>query len=52
MPPRRVLRDDLIVELAKRKSDNIERIRAVRGMHRGMKRETLDETGRLRAARA
>jgi ribonuclease D len=37
------LRDDLIVELAKRKSDNVERIRAVRGMHRGLKRETLDE---------
>ena len=43
IPARRVLRDDLIVELAKRKSDNIERIRAVRGMHRGMKRETLEE---------
>jgi ribonuclease D len=43
IPPRRVLRDDLIVELAKRKSDNIERIRAVRGMHRGMRRELLEE---------
>jgi ribonuclease D len=43
IPARRVLRDDLIVELARRKSDNIERIRAVRGMHRGMKRETLEE---------
>jgi ribonuclease D len=44
IPPRRVLRDDLIVELAKRKSDNVERIRAVRGMqHRGLKRETLEE---------
>lgn len=43
IPPRRVLRDDLIVELAKRKSDNIERIRAVRGMHHGLKRETLEE---------
>jgi ribonuclease D len=42
IPPRRVLRDDLIVELAKRKSENIESIKAVRGMHRGMKRETLD----------
>ncbi|MEX0611866.1 MAG: HRDC domain-containing protein [Pirellulales bacterium] len=42
IPARRVLRDDLIVELAKRKSDNIERIRAVRGMHRGLKRETLE----------
>jgi ribonuclease D len=43
VPPRRVLRDDLIVELAKRKSDNIERIRAVRGMHRGMKPPMLAE---------
>lgn len=30
--PRRVLRDDLIVELARRESDNPQRIRAVRGM--------------------
>ncbi len=43
MPPRRVLRDDLIVELAKRKSGDVERIRAVRGMHRGMKHEMLLE---------
>ncbi len=43
IPPRRVLRDDLIVELAKRKSDDIERIRAVRGIHRGMKHEMLGE---------
>ena len=42
-PPRRVLRDDLIVELAKRKSDDIERIQAVRGMHRGMKPQLLKE---------
>jgi ribonuclease D len=42
-PPRRVLRDDLIVELAKRKSDDIERIQAVRGMHRGMKPQMLQE---------
>jgi ribonuclease D len=42
-PPRRILRDDLIVELAKRKSDNVERIRAIRGMQRTMKRETIDE---------
>jgi len=42
-PPRRVLRDDLIVELARRKSDDVERIRDVRGMHRGLKRETLEE---------
>jgi ribonuclease D len=44
LPPRRVLRDDLIVELAKRKSDSVERIRAIRGMtHRGLKNDTLIE---------
>jgi ribonuclease D len=43
VPPRRILRDDLIVELAKRKSDNVERIRAVRGMQRNLKRDTIDE---------
>jgi ribonuclease D len=43
VPPRRVLRDDLLVEMAKRKSDSIERIRAVRGMHGGMKQEMLLE---------
>jgi ribonuclease D len=43
VPPRRVLRDDLIVEIAKRKSDNVERIRGIRGMHRSLKRETIGE---------
>lgn len=43
VPPKRVLRDDLIVELAKRKSDDIERIQAVRGMHRGMKPQLLQQ---------
>jgi ribonuclease D len=43
IPPRRILRDDLLVELAKRKTDNVERIRAVRGMQRSMKREIMDE---------
>jgi ribonuclease D len=33
-PPRRVLRDDLIVELAKRKTSDPKQIRAVRGMER------------------
>jgi len=38
-PPRRVLRDDLIVELAKRKSADEKRIRAVRGLeYRGVRR--------------
>lgn len=41
VPPRRVLRDDLLVEIAKRKSDNVERIRAIRGMHRGIKHQML-----------
>lgn len=34
-PTRRVLRDDLIVELAKRKSADVKRIQAVRGLERG-----------------
>ncbi len=34
-PARRVLRDDLIVELAKRRSADAKQIRAVRGMERG-----------------
>ncbi|HEX3728155.1 MAG TPA: ribonuclease D, partial [Pirellulales bacterium] len=34
-PARRVLRDDLIVELAKRRSADVKQIRAVRGMERG-----------------
>lgn len=41
VPPRRVLRDDLLVEIAKRKSDTVEKVRALRGMHRGMKNEML-----------
>jgi len=43
VPPRRVLRDDLIVELAKRKSDTPEKIRALRGMHGGIKRDTIEQ---------
>ncbi len=42
-PPRRLLRDDLIVELAKRRSDDPKRIRAVRGMDRGELRRALDK---------
>ena len=34
-PPKRVLRDDLIIELAKRKTTDPKQIRAVRGMERG-----------------
>jgi ribonuclease D len=33
-PTRRVLRDDLIVELAKRKSSDVKQIRAIRGLER------------------
>ena len=32
IPPRRVMRDDLIVELAKRQASDVKRIRAIRGM--------------------
>jgi ribonuclease D len=35
IPPRRILRDDLIVELAKRKSADVRSIRALRGLERG-----------------
>jgi ribonuclease D len=34
-PPKRILRDDLIVELAKRQTADAKRIRALRGMERG-----------------
>jgi ribonuclease D len=34
-PPRRILRDDLIIELAKRATSDPKRIRQVRGMERG-----------------
>jgi ribonuclease D len=35
VPPKRVLRDDLIIELAKRKTAEHKQIQAVRGMERG-----------------
>jgi len=40
-PPRRVLRDDLIIELAKRKTAVLKRIQAVRGLNRGDLRRVL-----------
>jgi ribonuclease D len=43
IPPRRVFRDDLMVEVAKRKSDTVEKIRAIRGMHQGFKQDTLTQ---------
>lgn len=42
-PPRRVLRDDLIVELAKRKSDNPEKIRAIRGIGQHVRRDNVQQ---------
>lgn len=43
VPPRRILRDDLIVELAKRKSDSADRIRQIRGMQHGMKGNLIEQ---------
>jgi ribonuclease D len=42
-PVRRVLRDDLIVELARRQTADVGRIRAVRGLERGDLRKCLNE---------
>ena len=42
-PVRRILRDDLIVELAKRRTADVKRIRAVRGLERGDLRRRLGE---------
>ncbi|MCC7475238.1 MAG: HRDC domain-containing protein [Pirellulales bacterium] len=42
LPPRRILRDDLLVEIAKRKSTEVHRLREIRGIHGGMKREVLE----------
>jgi ribonuclease D len=42
-PARRVLRDDLIVELAKRQTADVKRIKAVRGMERGDLARRLDQ---------
>lgn len=43
LPPRRVLRDDLIVELAKRKSSKADHIKAIRGMDQGFLRRKLHD---------
>jgi len=43
VPPRRVLRDDLIVELAKRKSDQPDKIKAIRGMQQFGGRQVLEQ---------
>ena len=42
-PVRRVLRDDLIVELARRGSADLKRIRAVRGLERGDLKRRLED---------
>jgi ribonuclease D len=42
-PQRRVLRDDLIVEMAKRKVDSPQRVMAIRGMERGILKKKADE---------
>ena len=46
-PARRVLRDDLIIELARRQTADIKRIRALRGMERG---DLLRRVGEIAAA--
>lgn len=42
-PPRRILRDDLIVELAKRKSDQPDKIKAIRGMQVAGGRQVMEQ---------
>ena len=42
-PPRRILRDDLLVEIAKRKVDSPERIMGIRGMERTSARRKASE---------
>ena len=42
-PQRRILRDDLIVEMAKRKVDSPQRVMAIRGMERGGLKRKADE---------
>ncbi len=44
-PARRILRDDLLVEIAKRLTDDPKRIRAVRGMERGDLQRFLPRIG-------
>jgi ribonuclease D len=46
MPPKRVLRDDLLVELAKRKNADEREIRAIRGMQRSDFRHIIEDISR------
>ena len=49
-PAKRVLRDDLVVELARRKTSDVKRISAVRGMeHRGLSRYHSDISKAIQA---
>lgn len=43
LPAKRILRDDLIVELAKKKTDREDKIRAVRGMLHGQLKRAIPE---------
>jgi ribonuclease D len=51
--PRRILRDDLVVELAKHQTDDLGRIRAIRGLNRRDKERHLESvSGCIRRALA
>ena len=41
LPPKRVLRDDLLVELAKRQTDREDKIRSIRGMTHGQLKKAI-----------
>jgi ribonuclease D len=43
VPPRRILRDDLLVEIAKRKNPRPDKIRAIRGMNYRSLKNSLDD---------
>lgn len=43
LPPKRVLRDDLLVELAKKRTDQQDKIRAVRGMLHGQLKKAIPD---------
>lgn len=43
LPPRRVLRDDLLVEIAKRKVNSAEKIASIRGLDRGAIKRKADD---------
>ncbi len=50
-PPKRILRDDLIVELARRAKSDVKQIRAIRGIERSVASKNFSEiAGRIRKA--